>query len=65
MGDSNADWSRDLNDRRSRTGYYFKLEGDGGAISWEVKKQATVALSSTEVEYQAMAAAVQKAIYLA
>ena len=64
MGDSDADWSGDLNDRRSTTGYYFKFEGDGGAISWEVKKQATVALSSTEAEYQAMAAAVQEAIYL-
>jgi hypothetical protein len=62
MGDSDADWSGDLNDRRSTTGYYFKFEGDGGAISWEVKKQATVALLSTE--YQAMAAAVQEAIYL-
>ena len=29
-----------------------------------MKKQATVALSSAEVEYQAMAAAVQEAIYL-
>ena len=46
------------------TRYYFKLEGNGGAISWNVKKQATVALSSAEAQYQAMAAAVQEAIYL-
>ena len=64
IGDSDADWSGDLNDRKSTTGYYFKFEGNGGAISWEVKKQATVALSSAEAEYQAMAAAVQEAIYL-
>ena len=64
IGDSDADWSGDLNDRKSTTGYYFKFEGSGGAISWEVKKQATVALSSAEAEYQAMAAAVQEAIYL-
>ena len=31
---------------------------------WEVKKQATVALSTAETEYQAMAAAVHEAIYL-
>ncbi|XP_046858516.1 secreted RxLR effector protein 161-like [Xenia sp. Carnegie-2017] len=48
VGDSDADWSGDLNDRKSTTGYYFKFEGNGGAISWEVKKQATVALSSTK-----------------
>ena len=64
IGDSDADWSGDLNDRKSTTGYYFKFEGNGGATSWEVKKQATVALSSAEAEYQAMAAAVQEAIYL-
>ncbi len=64
VGDSDADWSGDLNDRKSTTGYYFKFEGNGGAISWEVKKQATVALSTAEAEYQAMAAAVQEAIYL-
>ncbi len=58
VGDSDADWSGDLNDCKSTTGYYFKFEGNGGAISWEVKKQATVALSTADAEYQAMAAAV-------
>ena len=48
IGDSGADWSGDLNDRKSTAGYYFKFEGSGGAISWEVKKQATVALSTAE-----------------
>ena len=52
VGDSYADWSGDLNDRKSTTGYYFKFEGNGGAISWEVKKQATVALSTADAEYQ-------------
>ena len=64
VGDADADWSGDLDDRKSTTGYYFKFDGNGAAISWEVKKQATVALSSTEAEYQAMASAVQEAIYL-
>ncbi|CAB4040247.1 Hypothetical predicted protein, partial [Paramuricea clavata] len=32
VGDSDADWS---GDRKSTTGYYFKFEGNGGAISWE------------------------------
>ena len=64
IGDSGADWSGDLNDLKSTAGYYFKFEGGGGAISWEVKKQATVALSTAKAWYQAMAAAVQVAIYL-
>ena len=57
MGESDADRSRDVNDRKSTTGYHFKLNGRGAALSWGVKKQATVALSSTEAQYQGMAAA--------
>ena len=53
-----------MNDRKSTTGYYFKLNGCGAALSWGVKKQATVALPSSEAEYQGMAAAVQEALYL-
>ena len=64
VGDADADWSGDFDNRKSTTGYYFKFQGNGAAISWGVKKQSTVALSSTEAEYQAMPAAVQKAIYL-
>ena len=60
IGDSDAGWSDDLNDRLSTTGYYFKFEGSGSAISWEVKKQATVALSTA---VQAMTADKQEAIY--
>ena len=64
VGDADADWSGDLDERKSTTGYYFKFQGNGAAISWGVKKQSTVVLSSTEAEYKAMAAAVQEAIYL-
>ena len=64
VGEADADWNGDISDRRSTTGYYFKLSGTGGAISWAVKKQQTVALSSCEAEYQSMAAAVQEALYL-
>ena len=65
MGESDADWSGDVNDRKSTTGYYFKLNGRGAALSWGIKKQATVvALYSSEAEYQGMAAAVQEALYL-
>ena len=40
------------------------LNGRSAALSWSVKKQATVARSSSEAEYQGMAAAVQEALYL-
>ena len=58
VGESDADWSGDVNDRKSITGYYFQLNGRGAALSWGVKKKATVALSSMALEYQEMAAAV-------
>ena len=63
VGERDADWSGDVNDRKSTTGYCFKLNGRGAALSWGVKKQATVALSSSEAEYQGMAA-VEEALYL-
>ena len=53
-----------MNDRNSTTGCNFKLNGRGAALSWGVKKQATVALSSSEAEYQGTAAAVQETLYL-
>jgi len=57
-----ADWAADANDRKSVTGYIFKIES--GAVSWKSTKQPTVSLSSTEAEYIAMGAAVQEGIYL-
>ena len=64
MEESDADWSGNVNDRRSTTGYYFKLNGRGAALSCGAKKQATVAFSLSEANYQGMAAAVQEALYL-
>ena len=64
LGGSDADWSGDHDDRRSTTGYFFKLGFSGGAVSWQTKKQQTVALSSCEAEYQGLAAAVQEATFL-
>ena len=64
MGESDADWSGDVNERKSTTRYYFKLNGRGAALSWGVRKQAAVALSSSEAEYQGMAAAVHEVLFL-
>ena len=47
-----ADWANCTTDRRSYTGYMFIL--GGCPITWEARKQRTVALSSTEAEYMAL-----------
>ena len=51
-GYCDADWGGDLNDRKSTTGYCTFINNN--LISWNSKKQRTVALSSTEAEYMAI-----------
>ena len=48
--------------RRSTTGYVFTFSGS--LISWQTKLQKTVAVSTTEAEYMAAAAAAKEALYL-
>lgn len=57
-----ANWGSCSLDRRSYTGYSFILSGC--VISYESRKQRTVALSSTEAEYMALSEACKEAIYL-
>lgn len=57
-----ADWGNCLIDRRSYTGTAFSLSG--AAISWESRKQRTVALSSTEAEYMELTDAAKETVYL-
>ena len=61
-GYSNVDWAGDLDDRKSTSGYVFLI--NDGAISWNSKKQACVALLTMETEYTACAVAVQEAVWL-
>ncbi|XP_031358969.1 secreted RxLR effector protein 161-like [Photinus pyralis] len=49
-------------DRKSTTGFTFLLAG--GAVTWQSKKQPTVACSTTEAEYMALAQATKEAIWL-
>jgi transposase InsO family protein len=62
VGFCDADWAGDATDRRSTTGYVFML--GGGAISWNSKKQPTIALSTTEAEYMAISQCTREAIWL-
>lgn len=57
-----ADWANCPEDRKSYTGYVTMI--GSCIISWEAKKQRTVALSSTEAEYMGLAEATKEVIYL-
>ncbi|XP_055848470.1 uncharacterized protein LOC129913695 [Episyrphus balteatus] len=61
-GYCDADYAGDVDERKSITGYIFKMQG--GAISWCSRKQPTVALSTTEAEYMAMSMAIQEVLWL-
>lgn len=61
-GYSDSDWASDLDHRKSTTGYVFCM--NGGAISWNSKKQPTVALSSTEAEFMAIVNTIQEGMWL-
>ena len=62
IGYSDADWASSY-DRKSTSGCVYKFGYTNGAISWRSTKQYTVALSSCEAEYIALAEAVKEAIY--
>ena len=61
-GYCDADWSGDVNSRRSTTGYVFFL--GQGAISWSSKRQPTIALSTIETKYMAVSQSAKEAIWL-
>lgn len=62
VGYSDSDWAGDKNDRKSTSGYVFKVFGN--TVSWGSRKQTTVSLSSTEAEYIALTEAVCEAKWL-
>jgi len=61
VGYSDANFATDL-DRRSISGYIFKL--GGAAISWKSKKQELVTLSTMESEFVALNHAAKEAIWI-
>jgi len=61
-GWSDSDYAGDVDDRKSTSGYVFMI-GDS-AIAWSSKKQPIVTLSTTEVEYVAIASCSCQGIWL-
>ncbi|CAI7914892.1 unnamed protein product [Closterium sp. NIES-54] len=63
VGYVDADHAGDPDNRRSRTGYIYRLEPIG-PISWQSSKQELIALSSAEAEYIALCSATKEGLYL-
>lgn len=63
-GFSDSDWGQDPDNRKSVTGYCYKLNPDSSPISWKSRKQSTVALSTCEAEYMACSDATCEGIFL-
>lgn len=62
VGYADADWASDAEDRKSVSGFVFKVFGN--TVSWASRKQQTVALSSCEAEYAALSAAASEGLWL-
>lgn len=61
VGYADSDWASDTS-RKSTTGYLFKVFGS--TVCWQTKKQSSIALSSTEAEYVALAMAATEFVWL-
>src|SRR5258707_9411735 len=62
IGFSDSDWASNPNTQRLVSGYTFLF--CGAVITWSVKKQLTIALSSTKAEYMAMTHSGKEAVFL-
>ncbi len=61
-GYTDVDWAGNVSDKRLTSGFMFSF--GSGAINWSSKKQPTVTLLSTEVEYRGTAIAACEIVWL-
>jgi hypothetical protein len=57
-----ADWADNVSDRKSTSSFMFSF--GSGVVSWRSKKQPTIALSSTEVEYRGVTIVTCEVVWL-
>jgi len=57
-----TNYAEDAHDQKFTSGYIFMLSGS--PIAWKPKKQASVALSTTEAEYYTLGITCQEAMWL-
>jgi len=62
MACTDSDWASDHSGQKSQSGYFLKLAG--GAISWTLRAQKTIALSSTEAEYMALSDCSRQVVWM-
>ena len=63
-GCSDSDCAGNIDNRKSRTGFYFNMCNNSGSISWASKIQNRIATSSAEAEIYACVSAAQELVYL-
>jgi len=61
-GYCDANYAEDSHDWKSTSGYTCMFVG--GTISWKSKKQASVSLSNTDVEYHALGITCQEVVWI-
>jgi hypothetical protein len=61
-GYSNSNWAKDCDDQKSTSAYTYRV-GEG-TISWKLRKQVTVLLSSTKAEYKALSDSCKEGLWL-
>ncbi|CAH9086863.1 unnamed protein product [Cuscuta epithymum] len=62
MGYTDSDMARDIDSRKSTSGYLIKFAG--GAVVWQSRLQRCVALSTTEAEFIAITEACKELLWL-